>query len=40
MELGKVLAAGIQPELADGAEVSDKHDASTRSLINYYKQAK
>lgn len=40
VELGKVLAAGIQPELADGAEVSDKHDASTRSLINYYKQAK
>ncbi len=40
VELGKVLAAGIQPELAAGAEVSDKHDASTRSLINYYKQAK
>ncbi len=40
VELGKVLAAGILPELADGAEVSDKHDASTRSLINYYKQAK
>lgn len=40
VELGKVLAAGIQPELEAGAEVSDKHDASTRSLINYYKQAK
>ncbi len=40
VELGKVLAAGIQPELAEGQAVSDKHDASTRSLINYYKQAK
>ncbi|MGD8174380.1 glucose-6-phosphate isomerase [Marinimicrobium sp. ARAG 43.8] len=40
VELGKVLAAGIQPELAEGGQVSDKHDASTRSLINYYKQAK
>ncbi|WP_347332506.1 glucose-6-phosphate isomerase [Marinimicrobium locisalis] len=40
VELGKVLAKGIQPELAPGAPVSDKHDASTRSLINYYKESK
>lgn len=40
VELGKVLAAGIQPELAQDQSVSSKHDASTRSLINYYKKAK
>jgi len=40
VELGKVLAAGIQPELAQDQSVSSKHDASTRSLINYYKQAR
>ncbi|WP_027328965.1 glucose-6-phosphate isomerase [Marinimicrobium agarilyticum] len=40
VELGKILAKGIQPELAAGAPVSDKHDASTRSLINYYKESK
>ncbi|MDQ2077181.1 glucose-6-phosphate isomerase [Marinimicrobium sp. ABcell2] len=40
VELGKVLAAGIEPELAPDNEVSGKHDASTRHLIEYYKKAK
>jgi len=40
VELGKVLAAGIQPELAPDEAVSDRHDASTRNLIDYYKRAK
>lgn len=40
VELGKVLAAGIQPELAQGSETKASHDSSTRHLINYYKRAK
>ena len=40
VELGKVLAAGIEAELAPEAAVSDRHDASTRHLIEYYKSAK
>lgn len=40
VELGKVLAASIQPELAADKAVSAHHDASTRNLIDYYKQAK
>src|SRR5690606_9102675 len=40
VELGKVLAAGIQPELAADKATSASHDASTRNLIDYYKQAK
>lgn len=40
VELGKKLAAGIQPELAPENAVSGKHDASTRHLIEYYKKAK
>ena len=40
VELGKVLAAGIQPELAADKAVSAHHDASTRNLIDYYKQTK
>lgn len=40
VELGKVLAAGIQPELAPDRAVNPDHDASTRNLINYYKKAK
>lgn len=40
VELGKVLASGIQPELAPDAAVSPKHDASTRHLIEYYKSAR
>jgi glucose-6-phosphate isomerase len=37
VELGKVLANAILPELADDQPVSS-HDASTNGLINYYKQ--
>ena len=40
VELGKVLAAGIQPELDLGKETNSKHDASTRNLIDFYKRAK
>ncbi len=40
VELGKVLASGIQPELAPDAAISPKHDASTRHLIEYYKSAR
>ncbi len=36
VELGKQLAAHIQPELRDDQPVS-AHDASTNGLINYYK---
>ena len=37
VELGKVLAKTILPELKGDAPVSS-HDASTNGLINYYKQ--
>ncbi len=37
VELGKVLAKAILPELA-GEEDVTSHDASTNGLINYYKQ--
>jgi glucose-6-phosphate isomerase len=37
VELGKVLANAILPELADDNSVSS-HDSSTNGLINYYKQ--
>lgn len=40
VELGKVLAAGIQPELDLARETNPKHDASTRNLIDLYKRAK
>lgn len=40
VELGKVLAAGIQPELDAVKATSDAHDASTRNLINFYKRGK
>ena len=40
VELGKVLAAGIQPELDLAKETNPKHDASTRNLINFYKRSK
>lgn len=40
VELGKVLAASIQPELAPENTVNPKHDASTRHLIEFYKKAK
>jgi glucose-6-phosphate isomerase len=40
VELGKVLAAGIQPELAQGTVTNPQHDASTRNLIDFYKANK
>jgi glucose-6-phosphate isomerase len=39
VELGKVLAKKILPELGSGAEVTS-HDASTNGLINYFKRLK
>jgi len=36
VELGKVLANGILPELSDHAKV-ESHDSSTNGLINAYK---
>ncbi|MBK8187567.1 MAG: glucose-6-phosphate isomerase [Cellvibrio sp.] len=40
VELGKVLAAGIQPELDLARGINPAHDSSTIGLINYYKQLK
>lgn len=40
VELGKVLATGIQRELAPEAAVGTGHDASTRNLLNFYKKAR
>lgn len=40
VELGKVLATAIQPELAIGATTNPKHDASTRHLVEFYRKAK
>ena len=40
VELGKVLASAIQPELAAGAVDNPKHDASTRHLVAFYKAKK
>ena len=37
VELGKVLAKAILPELADDSLVTT-HDTSTNGLINAYKQ--
>ncbi len=39
VELGKVLANKILPELENGDEV-DSHDSSTNGLINYFKKNK
>lgn len=39
VELGKVLAKKILPELQNAAEISS-HDASTNGLINYFKRLK
>jgi glucose-6-phosphate isomerase len=39
VELGKVLAKKILPELADGEEIAS-HDSSTNGLINYFKRLK
>jgi glucose-6-phosphate isomerase len=38
VELGKVLATGIQAELAPGKTPGSHHDASTRHLIDFYKK--
>ena len=40
MELGKVLAQAIMPELSDKREPKDKHDSSTNALIRRYRKAK
>jgi glucose-6-phosphate isomerase len=40
VELGKVLAAAIQPELDLDKATNASHDASTRNLIDFYKRAK
>lgn len=40
VELGKVLASGIQPELDLQNPVNPNHDSSTRKLIEFYKKAK
>ncbi len=39
VELGKVLASKVLPELSDNQETSS-HDSSTNGLINYYKKFK
>ena len=39
VELGKVLAGNILPELENSEEISS-HDSSTNGLINYYKANK
>ena len=38
VELGKVLAMRIVPELAKGAEPTLKHDGSTNALIRRYRR--
>ncbi len=38
VELGKVLAAAIIPELTSGAEPELRHDSSTNTLIRRYRQ--
>ena len=40
VELGKVLAARIVPELVDGEEPPLKHDTSTNALIRHYRGVK
>jgi glucose-6-phosphate isomerase len=40
VELGKVLAQRIIPELEDKAEPMLSHDSSTNNLINYYRKSK
>ena len=40
VELGKVLAARIIPELDDTVEPDLKHDSSTNSLIRHYRKVK
>jgi glucose-6-phosphate isomerase len=40
VELGKVLAKGILPELTSDSECNLSHDSSTNSLIKYYRSHK
>jgi len=40
VELGKVLAQRIVPELESKVEPSLKHDSSTNSLIRYYRRCR
>jgi glucose-6-phosphate isomerase len=40
VELGKVLAAAIIPELTSGTEPELKHDSSTNTLIRHYRAIK
>jgi glucose-6-phosphate isomerase len=40
VELGKVLAQRIIPELSDGSSAALKHDSSTNALIRRYRQRK
>jgi len=40
VELGKVLANRIIPELESKAETSLAHDSSTNALIRWYRQAR
>jgi glucose-6-phosphate isomerase len=40
VELGKVLANTIYPELASPTEPELKHDSSTNNLIRRYRSAK
>jgi glucose-6-phosphate isomerase len=40
VELGKVLANRIIPELESAAEPSLAHDSSTNALIRWYRQAR
>ncbi len=39
VELGKVLAGKILPELTDNEKINS-HDSSTNGLINYFKENK
>ena len=38
VELGKVLAGQIVPELTAGAEPELRHDSSTNALIRWYRE--
>ena len=40
VELGKVLAQRIMPELGGGAEPPLDHDSSTNALIRRYRRAR
>jgi glucose-6-phosphate isomerase len=40
VELGKVMAAAIAPELTSAAEPDLQHDSSTNALIRRYRRLK